>query len=66
MASGRWRADHLQPGAYPEARVSLIVFFVSLVYLVASGAVSAPLTVRDWTVKDLPSSREVTSQWDGG
>jgi surface antigen len=52
--------------AHPQAQVSPMIFFIPPVYLVAGGAVSGPVTVRIWTVKGFPSSREVTSQWDGG
>ena len=52
--------------AYPEARVSPIIHLGAPVYLVMTGAVPGPVTVRIWTVNDFPSSREVTSQWDGG
>jgi hypothetical protein len=52
--------------AYREARVSPMIFFVPPVYLVAGGTASWPVRVRVWTVKGFPSSREVTSRWDGG
>ena|GEM_PF-6301116 len=69
--SGHWQIEIGEKttynlDAYPQARVSPIVFFGSPVYLIASEVVSAPLTVRIWTVKGFPSNREVTSQWDGG
>jgi len=51
--------------AYPEARVSPIIHLGAPVYLVMTGAVPGPVTVRIWIVNDFPSSREVTSQWDG-
>jgi surface antigen len=69
--SGHWQIEIGEKttynlDAYPQARVSPIIFFGSPAYLIASDAVSAPLTVRIWTVKGFPSNREVTSQWDGG
>jgi hypothetical protein len=51
---------------YPEARVSPMIFLGSPVSLLASGAMSGPVTIRIWTVKTFPSDHEVTSQWDGG
>jgi hypothetical protein len=51
---------------YPGAQVSPMIFLTSPAYLITSGAISGPITVRIWTVKDFPASREVTSQWDGG
>jgi surface antigen len=69
--SGHWQIEvgggaTYNLDAYPQARVSPMIFFVPPVYLVAGGAVSGPVKVRIWTVKDFPSNREVTSQWDGG
>jgi hypothetical protein len=69
--SGHWQMEAgggttYSLDVYPEARVSPVIFFVPPVYLVAGEAVSGPVTVHVWTVKGFPSSREVSSQWDGG
>jgi surface antigen len=69
--SGHWQIEvgggtTYNLDAHPQARVSPMIFFIPPVYLVAGGAVSGPVTVRVWTVKGFPSSREVASQWDGG
>jgi surface antigen len=50
---------------YPGAQVSPMLFLAPPVYLIPSEAISGPVTVRIWTVKDFPASREVTSQWEG-
>jgi surface antigen len=50
---------------YPGAQVSPMIFLTPPAYLIASGAISGQVTVRIWTVKDFPASREVTSQWEG-
>jgi hypothetical protein len=68
--SGHWQIEigggtTYNLDAYPEARVSPAIFFVPPAYLVADGAVSGLVRVRTWTVKGFPSSRELTSQWDG-
>ena len=50
---------------YPEARLSPIVFLGSPATLIADEALPEPVTVRVWTVKLFPASRETTSQWEG-
>lgn len=50
---------------YPEARLSPIVFLGSTATLIAGEAPPEPVTVRVWTVKLFPASRETTSQWEG-
>jgi hypothetical protein len=50
---------------YPEARLSPIVFLGAAATLIADEAPPEPVTVRVWTVKLFPASRETTSQWEG-
>ncbi len=50
---------------YPEARLSPIVFLGSAATLIADEAPPEPVTVRVWTVKLFPASRETTSRWEG-
>jgi hypothetical protein len=68
--AGNWQLEvgggttyELDP--YPEARLSPIVFLGSTATLIADEAPPAPVTVRVWTVKLFPASRETTSQWEG-
>jgi hypothetical protein len=68
--AGNWQLEvggattyELDP--YPQARLSPIVFLGSTATLIADEAPPEPVTVRVWTVKLFPASRETTSQWEG-
>ncbi len=68
--AGNWQLEvgdgttyELDP--YPQARLSPIVFPGSTATLIADEAPPEPVTVRVWTVKLFPASRETTSQWEG-